>query len=148
MEYKKRHEKTVKVFVDRELKYIENKAEQKRSKKILVRISFLLLFSFLALYLYSNYKSTYLKKNGIISNAIVINIIHNSYRMNDMDGTYVNNYKVEFEFTTNKEIIKSFYEIRTDIYNQYFETRLKLNDTIKIRYNPKNPRENEIIKIK
>lgn len=148
MDLKKKPEKGIPLFVDRKLNELESKAERDKNKKNFIRIIILSSFLILSLLIYSNYKSNHLKNNGVITSGIVKSIRHNAYRMNDMDGTHVNNYKIEYEFISSDGVIRSVYEVRTEIYEHYFDRFIKENDTIKILYNPENPKENEIIRIK
>ena len=148
MELKKEPEKGIPFFADRKLNELESKTERDKNKKNFIRIIILSSILILTLLIYSNYNSNYLKNNGVITSGIVKSIRHNAYRMNDMDGTHVNNYRIEYEFISPNGVIRSLYEIRTDIYESYFDKTIKENDTIRIRYNPKNPKENEIIRKK
>ncbi len=148
MDLKKGTKKGIPFFADRKLNDLESEIERDKSKKSFIRIIILVSFLILSLLIYSNYKSNYLKNNGVITNGIVKRVYHNTYRMNDMDGTRVDNYKIEYEFISSDGMIKNIYEIRADIYEDYFENLVKENDTIRILYNLENPRENEIIKIK
>jgi len=112
-------------------------------------VAFLILFiSITSFYIYSSYKEKYLIDNGTITKAIVKNIIHNNYRMNDVDIANVDNYIIEYEFTIDKERIKAIGEVNGKEYKMYFKNPLKLNDTIRVLYNPNNPNENKIIKMK
>ena len=120
---------------------------KKNWNKLIVAV-LILFISITSFYIYSSYKEKYLIDNGTITKAIVKNIIHNNYRMNDVDIANVDNYIIEYEFTIDKEKINSLGEINGKEYKMYFKNRLKQNDTIKILYNPNNPNENKIIKIK
>lgn len=124
------------------------KLNQKRNWNKLILILLLLSISIASFYIYSNYKNKYLIDNGKTTKAIVINIIHNNYRANDIDISNVENFLIEYEFTIDKKRINSIGEVKGKEYKMYFKNPLKLNDTIRILYNPNNPNENKIIKIK
>ena len=124
------------------------KLNPKRNWNKLILILLILSISITSFYIYSNYKNNYLIDNGKITKAIVKNIIHNNYRATDMDFANVENFLIEYEFTIDKEKINSVDEVKGKEYKIYFINRLKPNDTIRILYNPNNPSENKIIKLK
>lgn len=121
--------------------------QKRKSNKLILILLFLSIF-IASFYIYSDYKNKKLIDNGKITKAIVKNIIHNNYRKNDIDISNVENFLIEYEFTIDKKRINSIGEIKGKEYKMYFMNPLKPNDTIRILYNPNNPNENKIIKLK
>jgi len=124
------------------------KKENIKTGKNVFYVLLVLILTFLFLWRLERNKSQNLAKNGILTFAIVKNIVHNNYRMNDMGGEFVDNYNINYQFKANDKIVFASYEVQIQYYNEYFKKRIHINDTISIRYNPKKLNENEIAKIK
>ncbi|WP_111709829.1 hypothetical protein [Lutibacter citreus] len=105
----------------------ESIAKKVKKNKMRLRNLFMLILTLTilitSLIIFKNYKTENLYNKGIIKSAIITNIIHNNYKMNDVDGTFVNNFLIEYEFEFDKGIVNSFYEIHNKDYNKYFENR-------------------------
>lgn len=85
-----------------------------------------------------------LTKNGIETMAQITKIDVNNYRMNEMDGTMVENYILTLNFSVNGKSIKSVRTIEKKTYAKYFTKTLQVNDSISILYDPSNPKNNKI----
>jgi len=87
-----------------------------------------------------------LTKNGIETMAQISKIDVNNYRMNEMDGTMVENYVLTLNFSVNGELFKSIRTIEKKTYAKYFKKTFHVNDSISILYDPSNPKNNKIKK--
>ena len=76
--------------------------------------------------------------------AQITKIDVNNYRMNEMDGTMVENYILTLNFSFNGKSIKSVRTIEKKTYAKYFTKTLQVNDSISILYDPSNPKNNKI----
>lgn len=85
-----------------------------------------------------------LNENGIETMAQITKIDVNNYRMNEMDGTTVENYILTLNFSVNGETIKSIRTVEKKTYAKFFKKKLYVNDSISILYDPSNPKNNKI----
>tara|TARA_R110002073_G_scaffold145532_3_gene297670 strand:+ start:1817 stop:2200 length:384 start_codon:yes stop_codon:yes gene_type:complete len=96
--------------------------------------------------------SNFLNKNnekeliadGIETTAIITKIDVNNYKANEMEGTYVENYMLTFNFSVDGKNIKSIRTVGKKEYDKYFKRALYVNDTISILYDSSNPKNNQI----
>ncbi|MEQ6124211.1 hypothetical protein AAON49_08435 [Pseudotenacibaculum sp. MALMAid0570] len=123
-----------------------NITQWKSSKEMYFILSLLLLL-LTFLYILNNSRDRNLKKNGIVTEAIVKNIVSNAYIMNELDATGPDNYHIIYTFKVDKYSFDGLYEILKEDYSKYFKERLKINDTIKIIYDRRNPTDNKILMI-
>lgn len=127
----------------------KEKNERKKTWKLIIVVtSFISVLVFFLLWKNDSELSK-LEKEGFNSKAVIRNIVHNFYIMNEMDGNVVNNYNINYEFK-NKEgkIINGSYIIKNEDYHLYFENKLKKDDTISILYLLEKPQINIIKKRK
>lgn len=120
-------------------KFSRNTEKNKKFYSIfLLVISFFLVISIVAFYLNkqkNNDFSDYTETNI----AVVTDIRVRYVKVNDMDGTTVFNYTISYEFTSNKQKIKGVHIVDRYFYDNYFDKKLKIKDTITILYNPERP---------
>lgn len=83
-------------------------------------------------------------ENGIEAKAKITKIDVNNYRMNEMDGTTVENYILTLNFSVDGKTIKSVRTIEKKVYQKFFDKALYVNDSISILYDPSNPKNNKI----
>lgn len=125
-----------------------NTEKNKKFYKIfLLLVVFLLVLVGFGVYLKSKINSNILEYTES-ENAIVTNIRVRYVKVNDMDGSYVLNHTVSYEFIHEHKKIKGMQIIDSYLYDDYFEEKLKINDTIAILFNPKQPAQSKIKKIK
>jgi len=122
-----------------------------KSKNINSRVFYIVLFSLLFLltimYLMNRDKDIRLKKNGVITKAVIKKVVHNSYIMNELDVTGPNNYHFTYIFKVKKDSLEGLYEILYENYSDYFRRTMKKNDTVTIIYDRENPFNNKIVKL-
>tara|TARA_R110002020_G_C15869059_1_gene737923 strand:- start:184 stop:567 length:384 start_codon:yes stop_codon:yes gene_type:complete len=118
-----------------------DKNRTKRNIFIVLGI-FAILFS--GAFYYTNKLAKNLDNNGIKTSAIITNIQRNNYRMNDMDGTWVRNRFITYQFQSVNGLITGTYEVRDDEFLKYFHGPIKTGDSLKIKYDPKNPSNSKI----
>ena len=83
-------------------------------------------------------------ENGVETMAKITKIDVNNYRMNEMDGTTVENYILTLNFSVDGKTIKSVRTIEKKVYQKFFDKALYVNDSISILYDPSNPKNNKI----
>ena len=109
----------------------------------------ILLIIIAALAIFGNFtlsKFDQLEKNGEITSGKITGIKRNAYRVNDFDGTRINNYLIQYEFRVNGEIIQGIKTLEKRDYDEYFDSEINVNDTLKIVYDSGNPKNNRILK--
>jgi len=84
---------------------------------------------------------THLNENGIETFAKITKIDVNNYRANEMDGTFVENYVLTFQFLVNEETIESIRTIKKKDYDAFFKRTLFVNDSVKILYDAIEPKK-------
>ncbi|MBL4605452.1 MAG: hypothetical protein JKY02_07300 [Flavobacteriaceae bacterium] len=116
-----------------------------------IKTGYLLVGTFLVLVVLlfvSNYlndtNEAVLTENGIETMAKITKIDVNNYRMNEMDGTTVENYILTLNFLVDGKTIKSIRTIEKKTYAKFFNKALHVNDSISILYDPSNPKNNKI----
>ncbi|WP_149304962.1 hypothetical protein [Pareuzebyella sediminis] len=119
---------------------------QNQIKKIGLWILLTLLISLIVFGYFTLSKTDRLEKNGEVAKGIVIGLKRNSYKVNDFDGTRVNNYLISFEFFVGGEAIRGVEILEKRDYKQYFHHEIKVNDSLRILYDPRNPKNNRILK--
>lgn len=102
----------------------------------------------IALLIGSNYvnksNDKHLNQNGIETLAIITDIDVNNYKANEMEGKFVENYVLTFNFTAEGKELTSIRTIEKKVYGNYFDRTLKVSDTIAILYDASNPKNNKI----
>tara|TARA_R110001632_G_scaffold2297_8_gene10082 strand:+ start:157 stop:540 length:384 start_codon:yes stop_codon:yes gene_type:complete len=83
-------------------------------------------------------------ENGIETIARISKIDVNNYKANEMEGTYVENYILTFNFSVDGKEIKSIRTIEKRDYAKFFDRGLNVNDSIPVLYDPENPKNNKI----
>jgi len=101
---------------------------------------------FMSNYLKSS-NETHLNENGIETFAKITKIDVNNYRANEMDGTFVENYVLTFQFLVNEETVESIRTIEKKDYDAFFKRTLYVNDSVKILYDASEPKNNLIKKL-
>ncbi|MEQ6123036.1 hypothetical protein AAON49_02400 [Pseudotenacibaculum sp. MALMAid0570] len=80
-----------------------------------------------------------LEQNGIETIATITNIDVNNYKANEMEGRYIENYILTFQFSDkNGKVVTTVKTIEKKDYKKYFEKPLNVNDQIKILYDEAN----------
>ncbi|MFY0630707.1 MAG: hypothetical protein JXR05_10020 [Flavobacteriaceae bacterium] len=92
----------------------------------------------------NNSNDASLNENGVETMAQVTKIDVNNYRMNEMDGTTVENYILTFNFSVDGKTVKSIRTIEKKTFTSFFKKALHVNDSISILYDPSNPKNNKI----
>ncbi|NQY30625.1 MAG: hypothetical protein HRT69_14280 [Flavobacteriaceae bacterium] len=103
----------------------------------------IILFGTFGFYLFQDYK---IEKNGVETKAKIDLVKRNSYRANDMDPQWIENYLIWYTFKTKKKTIRGYQQILLEDYHSYFDYEIKNLDSINIMYNSKSPNENKICK--
>ncbi len=85
-----------------------------------------------------------LLKNGIETSATITKLDVNSYKANEMEGTFVENYVFTLEFSVDGKKFKSVRTIEKKDYANFFDRSLKVHDVIPILYDAENPKNNRI----
>lgn len=85
-----------------------------------------------------------LVENGIETIATISKIDVNNYKANEMEGTFVENYVLTFDFSVDGKNIKSIRTIEKKDYDKFFDRALYVNDTIPVLYDAENPKNNKI----
>ena len=89
-----------------------------------------------------------LEQNGIKTIATITKIDVNNYKANEMEGRFVENYILTFQFSTEDgKVITSVRTVEKKDYKEYFDRSLKVNDQIQILYEESNPTNNTFKKI-
>lgn len=122
-----------------------NRIENQTQNNFAVIVGLLVVLLFGAFW-YTQSLNKKLENNGIETSAVVINIIRNYYRMNDMDGKWVKNRFIQYEFEDSNATVKGTYEIRDPLYSEYFDQKIGTGDSIRIIYDPENPSNSKILK--
>ncbi len=121
--------------------------ESEKTKKLIKIIFVFLTIIGLILYFFNKKNEISLNKNGIMSKAIITDIIESDNFENRIT-TYVSSYILKFEFSTKKNRkIKSTVEISESDFDSYFNKEIKVSDTIEIIYLPKKPELNKLKRI-
>ena len=90
-----------------------------------------------------------LDKNGREAIAKITNIKVNNYKANEMEGRYIENYVLTYQFSSDDgKVITSVRTIEKKDYKNYFDRGLVVNDDIKILYDPSSPGNNKVKKLK
>ena len=101
-----------------------------------------------ALLMGSNYRNNrqekQLKENGIATIATITDIEVNNYKANELEGKFVENYVLTFEFSVDGKNIKSVRTVEKKEYKRFFNKSLSVNDKIDILYDPTNPKYNTL----
>ena len=136
-EYSGSEKKTIELIKD------ENKKNLKMAQTSFV----LLIFLTIILFSVNKWKSYNFLKNSIITYSILKRTQVDYNPINDMEGRSVRTVNFEYEFKHNEQLIKSRYSINSKDLDQYFDKPYKLNDTLRIRLDKRNPRHNQMIKL-
>jgi len=112
-----------------------------------------ILFSFLfliVLLIGSNYINNQnehlLNENGIEAIATITDIDVNNYKANELEGKYIENYILTFQFSdTYGKVYTTVKTIEKKDYKKYFNRTLEVNDQISVLYEKSNP-TNSMIK--
>lgn len=118
-------------------------------KKLKAGHYILIAFIFLiGLLIGSNYmnksKEESLNKNGIEAIATITKIDVNNYKANELEGKYIENYVLTFQFNHDGKNVKSIRTLEKKDYALYFDRTLNVNDQIPILYDAKNPKNNKL----
>ena len=135
------------------LEHIENEKKkkenyftlQKQSRKIfLFGLIFIILVLSTFFIIHTN-KTKLLGKRGVKTKAVIRDYVHNAYVTNELGGTSVNDYLIKYEFKVKNETITGFYNILKADYPKFFDSKIQVNDTIIVIYDPDNPKNNKIL---
>ena len=85
-----------------------------------------------------------LTNNGITTTAVISKITVNNYKANELEGRYIENYVLTYNFKVDEQSIQSVRTIEKKDYKKYFDRVLKAKDTISILYDASNPKNNKI----
>ena len=126
----------------------EDGIQRKRNQKYLRNTIIFLIVSFLIFFSVKIGFKVYFEENGVTTFARVTEIREIDNFENRIED-YIKSYIIVYQFKTSKsKIINSNFEIRDVEFSDYFEKKVKVNDTIKIMYLPNTPKFNRIKKIK
>lgn len=92
----------------------------------------------------NNSQEEHLRENGIEALATVTKINVNNYKANELEGKYVENYILSFEFSADGKEVKSVRTVEKKDFKKYFDKVVVVNDQINILYDPSNPKNNTI----
>ena len=143
---KNKNEKTADEFLNYQFRNANELAQQKQTKIIGIGILLLLLTLFVVFGHFTLSKTNGLEKNGEVAIGIITGLKRNSYRVNDFDGTRVNNYLIQYEFEVKGETINSIKILEKRDYEYYFDYEIKVLDSLQIIFDPTNPKNNRILK--
>lgn len=85
-----------------------------------------------------------LNKNGIEAIATITNIDVNNYKANELEGKYIENYVLTFQFDIDGKKVKSIRTLEKKDYARFFDRTLNVNDQISILYDPEDPKNNKL----
>ena len=123
----------------------EEQLKVRKRLKIVFAIFFILL---LVVFVRVYFSSTELKKNGVITSAIVTNVIYENYTVYEADSPNINHYYISYEFRTKVgNIQKKTSEVSQGDYKHYFQKKIKKGDAIRIRYLEDRPEKAEIVEL-
>lgn len=86
----------------------------------------------------------HLLSNGIETTAVISKIAVNNYKANELEGRYIENYVITFDFNVEDQKFQSVRTVEKKDYKKYFDRVLKAKDTIHIVYDASNPKNNKI----
>ena len=110
----------------------------------LIGVFVLLIGLLITMNLLNNSQEQHLQQNGIEALATVTSINVNNYKANELEGKYVENYILTFEFSAEGKSIKSVRTIEKKDFKKYFDKAIVVNDQINILYDSSNPKNNTI----
>ena len=85
-----------------------------------------------------------LTKNGIETIATITDIDVNNYKANELEGKFVENYVLTFQFDIDGKKVKSIRTLEKKDYARFFDRTLNVNDQISILYDPQDPKNNKL----
>ena len=85
-----------------------------------------------------------LTKNGIETIATITDIDVNNYKANELEGKFVENYVLTFQFDIDGKKVKSIRTLEKKDYARFFDRTLNVNDQISILYDPEDPKNNKL----
>ena len=81
-----------------------------------------------------------LQQNGIEAIATITDIDVNNYKANELEGRYIENYILTFQFEDQKgKVITSIKTVEKKDFKNYFDKKLTVNDQISVLYEASNP---------
>ncbi len=89
-------------------------------------------------------KNQELMNNGIETTAVISKIAVNNYKANELEGRFIENFVITFNFMVDEQSYQSVRTIEKKDYKKYFDRVIKAKDTIRILYDASNPKNNKI----
>ena len=97
----------------------------------------------IAMNIINDNQERYLQENGIEVLATITDIDVNNYKANELEGTYVENYILTFQFSdSDGKVVTNVRTVEKKDFKLYFDKTLNVNDQIKIVYDESDSSKN------